>query len=113
MAEQNDSNARSDMEKLEADPKTIELAGTEVEVAPIDNSKIISAVVDSERRGEEWMYYKLTSMTLNKNDGFDVTPQEVQNSKGNILGLMLAVQEVNGLDFSKGEGAIAEMLQQE
>lgn len=113
MAEQNDSNARSDMAKLEAEPKEIELAGTEIEIAPIENSQIISAVVDSERRGEDWMYYKLASMTLNQNDGFDVTPKEVQNSKGNILGLMLAVQEVNGLDFSKGEGEIAEMLQKE
>lgn len=100
--EDENKTAVSDMEKLVADPKTISINGNEITVKPIKNKKIMREAVESEKNGESDadFLYGLVAETLNMNQGFDVTVEEVKDARGTILPLMQAVQEVNGLaDF--------------
>lgn len=97
-----DDEAVSDMEKLVADPKKVTINGTDITVKPLKNKDIMSTAVEAEKKGDSDadFLYGLVAMTLNQNDGFDVTVEEVKESSGTILPLMNAVQEVNGLaDF--------------
>lgn len=101
MSEQN--QGKSDIEKLVPGSKTINLNGHEIEVKPLENDKTLRAAAESDKPGKDNMDYflELVAETLNENEGFSgVTAQEVKNSRGNILPLVTAVQQVNGLaDF--------------
>lgn len=99
------ASEKSDMEKLVPEATTLTVNGVELRFEPLDNDKILKAAVEAERRGQDDFDFilELIAMTISKNDGFDVTSQEVKDSKGNLLPMMNTVQEVNGLDFSEEE----------
>jgi len=101
MSEQEDG--KSGLEKIVPESKTVTLNGEEITVKPLENEDTLKASMEAEKRGQDNkdVFYELIARTLNENDGFDgVTAEEVKKSRGNVLPLVLAVQEVNGLgDF--------------
>ncbi|MDY6788791.1 MAG: hypothetical protein SVV03_02400 [Candidatus Nanohaloarchaea archaeon] len=104
MAEKNKSE-KSDMEKLVPEASTLTINDVELTFEPLDNEKILKSAVKAERKGQDDFDFilELIAMTISKNEGFDVTAEEVKKSKGNLLPMMNTVQEVNGLDFSEEE----------
>lgn len=98
-----DDEQKSGLEMIVPESKTVELNGTEIEVKPLENQDTLEASMEAEKRGQDNkdFFYELIARTLNENEGFDgITAQEVKESRGNVLPLVMAVQEVNGLgDF--------------
>lgn len=99
MSEQN----KSGIEKIVPADKKVTLNGHEINIKPLENEKILKAAMESERSGKDNtdFFLELVADTLNENEGFEgVTAKDVRESRGNILPLIMSVQEVNGLsDF--------------
>jgi len=94
---------KTGLEKLVPESKIVTLNGHKVEVKPLENEQQLEAAMKAEKRGQDNMdfFLELVAMTLNQNEGFEnITGEDVKNSRGNILPLVMKVQEVNGLsDF--------------
>lgn len=97
------SDEQEKLQQLVPETKTVKIAGTKIDVPPLSNEQQLKATIEAEKRGQDNQdfFLKLIAMTLNENDGFEgVTKDDVRTSKGNILPLINAVQEANGLgDF--------------
>lgn len=104
---------KSDIEKLVPEKREVTINGVDVTVEPLENQKTLEAAMEAEKRGQEDVdfFLHLIAETLNMNEEFDgVTLEDVKTSRGNLLPLLQAVQEVNGLqDFS--DEKIAEQIQ--
>ena len=85
--------------------QTVTLNGVEVEAKPVNNDVQLRAAMEAEKRGQDNVdfFLELVAETLNQdqNEEFEnVTAEGLKQSEGNILPLVMAVQEANGLgDF--------------
>lgn len=91
------------LEKIVPETEVVELNGHKIDVNPVENEKTLRAAMESEKRGQDNVdfFIDLAAKSLNQNEGFEnITGQDLKESKGNILPLIMAVQKVNGLgDF--------------
>lgn len=101
----NEENQKSGLEMIVPEGQTVHLNGVEIEAKPVENEEQLKAAMQSEKRGNDNIdfFLELVAATLNQeqNEEFeDVEASEIRSSRGNILPLLTAVQEANGLsDF--------------
>lgn len=103
---------KSDIEKLVPQTESVTLNGHKIVIRPLENEQQLKAAMESEKRGKDNtdFFLELVAMTLNENEGFDgVTGEDVKNSRGNILPLIMKVQEVNGLNDFLDEEELQEL----
>lgn len=100
-----DEEQKSGLEMIVPEGQTVHLNGVEIEAKPVENDKQLKAAMEAEKRGKDNIdfFLELVAATLNQeqNEDFeDVSAEEIRKSRGNILPLLTAVQEANGLaDF--------------
>jgi hypothetical protein len=105
-----EENSGSDIDKLVPESETITLNGEEIEVRPIKNEDFLKAAMTAEQRGDDniELFMQLATTVLEDN-GYDVTARELRDSRGNILPLITAIQEVNSMADFSDEDLVEEM----
>jgi len=101
-----DEEAVSKLEQLEAEPKTIEILGTEFEIHPFENDEFIGYIKEAKRREDRGGDFDLLPFLVTKvlkKDDPKITREQVDKAPMAVMTKTVnAVEEVNGLeDFTQ------------